>query len=101
MAALALTEQTEIDRSRPQADAIRCRAGMRKRSQPAGSWVSLSVAASLLGFSTEALRKQLDRRAKRVPDGGIEAELDSIRARKLGRLWRVQLSAAWMPEGPS
>jgi hypothetical protein len=51
-----------------------------------------------------ALRKALDRRATRTADGGIEAELDGVHARKLGRLWRVALSAAWSnPElaGPS
>ncbi len=63
-------------------------------------WVSLQLAADFLGMSAAALRKSLDRRAVRVADGGVEAELDGVRARKLGRLWRVSLSAAWTSPGP-
>ena len=58
-------------------------------------WISLPSAADLLGLTPEALRKTLDRRARKVADGGIEAALDGVRARKLGRLWRVALSEAW------
>lgn len=58
-------------------------------------WVSLPVAAEVLGMTAAALRKALDRKAMRTADGGIEAELDGVRGRKLGRLWRVTLSAAW------
>jgi hypothetical protein len=59
-------------------------------------WVSVQSAADILGLTSAALRKSLDRRATRVADGGIEAELDGVRGRKFGRLWRVTLSAAWM-----
>jgi hypothetical protein len=59
-------------------------------------WISLQSAADLLGLTPAALRKALDRRAARAVDGGIEAELDGVRGRKLGRLWRVALSPAWM-----
>ena len=58
-------------------------------------WISLSAAADLLGLTATALRKSLDRRSSRSKDGGIEAELDGVRGRKLGRLWRVTLSSAW------
>jgi hypothetical protein len=58
-------------------------------------WLSVQSAADILGLSAAALRKSLDRRAIRSPDGGIEAELDGVRGRKLGRLWRVALSPAW------
>jgi hypothetical protein len=58
-------------------------------------WISLQSAADLLGLTAAALRKSLDRRAVRTSDGGIEAELDGVRGRKLGRLWRVTLSCAW------
>lgn len=58
-------------------------------------WISLQSAADLLGLTAAALRKSLDRRAVRTPDGGIEAEIDGVRGRKLGRLWRVTLSCAW------
>ena len=58
-------------------------------------WISLQSAADQLGLSAAALRKSFDRRAARASDGGIEAEIDGVRARKLGRLWRVTLSPAW------
>lgn len=63
-------------------------------------WLSLQAAADLLGLTAAALRKSLDRRAVRTSDGGIEAELDGVRGRKLGRLWRVTLSAAWTAPTP-
>ena len=59
------------------------------------TWTSIETAAQFLGLSSAALRKALERRAVRAPDGGIEAELDGVRGRKLGRLWRVCLSASW------
>ena len=58
-------------------------------------WLSVTAAAEILGLSPTALRKSLDRRAVRAADGGTEAELDGVRGRKLGRLWRVALSSAW------
>ena len=58
-------------------------------------WISLQSAADLLGLTAAALRKSLDRRSVRTSDGGIEAEIDGVRGRKLGRLWRVTLSCAW------
>jgi hypothetical protein len=62
-------------------------------------WVSLQVAADILGLTAPALRKTLERRAVRAADGAIEAELDGVRGRKLGRLWRVMLSSAWTVRG--
>lgn len=58
-------------------------------------WVSIDKAAAHLGLSPEALRKTLERRAVRAADGTTEANLDGVRARKLGRLWRVRFSEAW------
>jgi hypothetical protein len=58
-------------------------------------WTSIAAAAAVLGLTPEALRKQLERRAVRAPDGGIEADLDGVRARKLGRTWRVTLGIRW------
>lgn len=58
-------------------------------------WVSLERAAAHLGMGAEALRKALERRAIRADDGGTEAALDGVRARKFGRLWRVRFSEAW------
>lgn len=62
------------------------------------AWVSIKTAADYLDMSPEALRRTLERRAVRAPDGGIEANIDGVRARKLGRLWRVQFSARWCEE---
>ncbi len=65
-------------------------------------WCSLHAAADLLGLTPGALRKSLDRRAARCPDGGVEAEVDGVRGRKFGRLWRVMLAPAWvLPKRPS
>ncbi|MDI1444855.1 hypothetical protein [Polyangium sp. 6x1] len=58
-------------------------------------WVSIERAAAFLGLSPGALRKSLERRAVRAGDGGTEALLDGVRARKFGRLWRVKFSEAW------
>ena len=62
---------------------------------PTPRWLSVQSAADLLGLPAAALRKSLERRAVRAPDGGIKAEIDGVRGRKLGRLWRVLLSSAW------
>lgn len=58
-------------------------------------WVSLARAAAFLGMNAAALRKTLERRATRAEDGGTEASVDGVQARKFGRLWRVRFSAAW------
>ncbi len=63
-----------------------------------GGWVSLGAAASHLGMSYEALRKMLERRS-RVVAGTVEAAFDGVRARRLGKIWRVHLSAAWLEPG--
>ena len=36
-----------------------------------------------------------ERASQRSGDGVVEAELDGIKARKLGRLWKVRLSDGW------
>lgn len=59
------------------------------------TWVSIERAAAHLGMGAAALRKALERRAARAADGGTEAALDGVRARKFGRLWRVRFSEAW------
>lgn len=58
-------------------------------------WLSVREAALLLGFAVVSLRRAIERHARRAPDGGTEASFDGIRAKKLGRTWRVLLSAAW------
>jgi len=59
-------------------------------------WYTLRDAAGMLGFSPGALRKLFERRAVRVPDGGTEAQLDGVRARKFANRWRVALGPAWV-----
>ena len=65
------------------------------RSRP-GRWYALNEAAAILSLSPAALRKQLERRAHRVADGGVEAHVDGVRARKYANRWRVSFSSAWM-----
>ena len=59
------------------------------------TWTSVREAARVLGFGVVSLRRVLERHARRVDDGGVEANVDGLRARKFGRSWRVQLSDAW------
>lgn len=60
-------------------------------------WHSLRDAADALGVSPEALRKQFERRVERAPDGGIEASVDGVRARKFANRWRVSFGERWSP----
>jgi len=60
-------------------------------------WYLLRDAANVLGLSPEALRKQFERKARRAPDGGVEAEVDGVPARKFANRWRVSLGEAWLP----
>ncbi|MDI1484839.1 hypothetical protein [Polyangium sp. y55x31] len=70
--------------------------GKRGEVQPGvGAWVPLDRAAAHLGMNVGALRKTLERRAMRAADGGTEASVDGVRARKFGRIWRVRFSEAW------
>lgn len=60
-------------------------------------WVSVDRAALVLDLTPAALRRSLERHAQRAPDGGVEANIDGVRARKFGRLWRVRFSERWLP----
>lgn len=63
-------------------------------------WLSVDSAAAVLDLTPSALRRALERRARVASDGAVVAEFDGVRARKLGRLWRVQLGHQWL-EAPS
>jgi hypothetical protein len=63
-------------------------------------WMTVRDAAAFLGMTDEALRRALERRAVRAPDGGTEAALDGVRARRFGRTWRVCFSERWVA-GPA
>lgn len=49
----------------------------------------------MLSVSPEALRKQFERRARLTADGGTEADVDGVRARKFANRWRVSFGQAW------
>lgn len=66
------------------------------RGQTLVRWYTVRDAAEALGLTPEALRKQIERRKKRTADGGTEAVIDGVRARKFGRLWRVSFGTWWM-----
>jgi hypothetical protein len=59
------------------------------------TWTNVATAARHLSMTPSALRRALERRAVRAPDGGTESTLDGVHARKLGRVWRVTLSPRW------
>jgi hypothetical protein len=58
-------------------------------------WYALRDAAEILSTSPEALRKQFERRARLTADGGVEADVDGVRARKFANRWRVCFGDAW------
>jgi hypothetical protein len=59
-------------------------------------WMSVDAAAEILGVPVITFRRALERSARRRPDGGVEAHVDGVRARKFGRLWRVLLDQSWL-----
>jgi hypothetical protein len=58
-------------------------------------WYPLRDAAAILSVSADALRKQFERRVERAPDGGTEARIDGVRARKFANRWRVSFGKPW------
>lgn len=58
-------------------------------------WYALRDAATILSVTPSALRKQLERRAVKVADGGTEARVDGVRARKFANRWRVSFGRVW------
>jgi len=62
-------------------------------------WISIREAAKLVSYSEVSFRRLIERHARRGVDGTIESSIDGIRARKLGRIWRVQLGKEWLPGG--
>ena len=66
--------------------------------EPVRGWLSVKTAAEYLDMSPDALRRTLERHAVRAADGGVEANVDGVRALKFGRLWRIQFSSRWSSE---
>lgn len=62
----------------------------------AARWMSVEEAASILGVPTVTFRRAIERNARKRADGGTEAKVDGVTARKWGRLWRVLLDEGWM-----
>jgi hypothetical protein len=58
-------------------------------------WYALREAAVYLAVTPAALRKQLERHARRADDGVTEATLDGVRGRKFAKRWRVSFDSAW------
>jgi hypothetical protein len=58
-------------------------------------WFPLRDAAAILSVSPDALRKQFERCVQRAPDGGTEAHIDGVRARKFANRWRVSFGKSW------
>jgi hypothetical protein len=56
---------------------------------------TLAEAAARLAKKPDALRKQFGRHSRRAPDGGTEAIIDGVRARKYGKQWRVTFGERW------
>jgi uncharacterized protein with beta-barrel porin domain len=67
----------------------------------AARWLTVRSAAALLDMNSDALRRTLERRARRMPDGGVEAEIDGVRARRFGRTWRVAFGERWNVDEPA
>jgi hypothetical protein len=59
-------------------------------------WMGIDEAAHILGVPVVSLRRTIERNARKHPNGSVDARVDGIVARKLGRLWRVVLDPAWM-----
>jgi len=70
---------------------------MAKRIAAPLRWYPLRDAAPLLGVSVGARRKLLERRAVKATDGGVEANVDGVKARKFANRWRSR----WGPRGRS
>ncbi len=61
-------------------------------------WLTVDEAAAFLNTNPIAFRARLRRCARRARDGGVEANFDGIRAKKLGASWRVAFSSQWTTE---
>ena len=65
----------------------------------ATQWLTVATASARLDMRPGALRRALERRARRGVEGATEANFDGIYAKKLGRIWRVRFSDDWEKSG--
>ena len=78
-----------------------CSRGANTGASPA-VWMTVEQAASFLSLPPVTLRRTLERNARSTKDGGTISHADGIKARKLGRLWRVWLDPGWLaPTAPN
>jgi hypothetical protein len=67
----------------------------RPKSRSSHKWHTLTDAAEFLSLNPDALRRQFERHAVRAKDGGTEAHIDGVRARKFANRWRVSFGESW------
>jgi hypothetical protein len=67
----------------------------RPRGPVAASWMRVEDAARVLDVNVVTLRRAIERNARLDEEGRQHASFDGIRARKLGRHWRVALDSCW------
>jgi hypothetical protein len=85
------------------ADAAGDSASTRKRRRVpsrAANWMRVDHAARVLDVNVITLRRAIERHARRDAEGRVHAAFDGVRARKLGRHWRILLDSCWSV-GPS
>ncbi len=70
------------------------------RRTPA-TWLPVDGAARALGVDGRTLRRAIAGHARRDADGLVLAEFDGVRARKVGRRWRVLLDRSWLTDEPA
>jgi hypothetical protein len=70
------------------------------RTNEGARWLTVTDAARHLGVTEVSLRRLLERNARKGADGAIQARVDGLTGRKIGRLWRVWLSPAWSVGSP-
>jgi hypothetical protein len=88
------------DESGPHLGARDARAAAKRSSDrpPSTSWLRVDEAAEILGVDRVTFRRAIERNARRDTDGHVFSEFDGVRARKLGRQWRVLLDPCWSLE---
>lgn len=71
----------------------------RSGTSPTPRWVTTRLAAKHLDMTEDALRRTLERHARRGEDGVVFAEIDGVLGRRFGRRWRIAFSSAWALAG--
>jgi len=88
-APLARASRTRVTLTRARADGA------------APTWLRINDAAAILGMEVVTLRRAIERNARLDPEGRMHADFDGVRARKIGRHWRVFLAPCWSGHDPA